>query len=68
MNFFSNIQDNRVLSKYKSKIEYNLDELSSLTNGQLTKLIQMKGQIPLVMGKTVVYVDSERGYRRILLR
>ena len=59
MNFFSNIQDNRVLSKYKSKIEYNLDELSSLTNGQLTKLIQMKGQIPLVMGKTVVYIDSD---------
>lgn len=59
MSFFSNIQDNRVLSKYKGKIEYNLDELSSLTNGQLTKLIQMKGQIPLVMGKTVVYVDSD---------
>lgn len=59
MSFFSNIQDNRVLSKYKSKIEYNLDELSSLTNGQLTKLIQMKGQIPLVMGKTVVYIDSD---------
>lgn len=59
MSFFSNIQDNRVLSKYKGKIEYNLDELSSLTNGQLTKLVQMKGQIPLVMGKTVVYVDSD---------
>lgn len=59
MGFFSNIRDNRVLSKYKSKIEYNLDELSSLTNGQLTKLVQMKGQIPLVMGKTVVYIDSD---------
>lgn len=59
MSFFSNIQDNRVLSKYKGKIEYNLDELSSLTNGQLTKLVQMKGQIPLVMGKTVVYIDSD---------
>ena len=59
MSIFSNIQDNRVLSKYKGKIEYNLDELSSLTNGQLTKLIQMKGQIPLVMGKTVVYIDSD---------
>ena len=59
MSFFSNIRDNRVLSKYKSKIEYNLDELSSLTNGQLTKLVQMKGQIPLVMGKTVVYIDGD---------
>lgn len=59
MGFFSNIRDNRILSKYKSKIEYNLDDLSSLTNGQLTKLIQMKGQIPLVMGKTVVYIDSD---------
>lgn len=59
MDFFSNIRDNRILSKYKSKIEYNLDELSSLTNGQLTKLIQMKEQIPLVMGKTVVYIDSD---------